>query len=148
MNKNFLLDREYFNINTRNGNIDNKKNVKNENHKNDSIHYLDRNQFSKIEDNIEEKEYKNNNDNYDKINDIRFNNYQNQYRNEIKTERIEYDNNKKEEIYYKPYERNIHIEKNIEMNQMDFTEKNKKTKYYKGIKLDKYDPNINYKDFI
>lgn len=155
MNKDILLDRQYFNINTRGTQQLNndKKKVEGKKYQ---VPFLDRSQFDNDfkKNNKEEKEISkikilnNQEDKYKKINNIRFNDYQVKYKNDINVDRIGYDNNKKEQIYYSPYKRNISIKKKNDINGLDFIDKNQKTEYYKKLDLKKFNPNINYKDFL
>lgn len=141
MNENYLLDRQFFNIDTRNDNYKKKEeNIQEKlNFQNQKLNYIDRNEFNNQ---MDKKINKNN-----KINSIKFDEYQIQHKNGIKTDRIGFNSNNKEEIYYKPYQRNIVIE-NKNLTKLDFIDKNEKTEYYKKIDLQKFDPNINYKDFL
>lgn len=152
MNQNYLLDREFFNISTKDDNFNKKKIEKiNKNQKKikNNILYLDRNEF-KNNHVIEKKELNNKNEEdllNKKINDLKFNNYQNVHK-KIKNDRIEFFNKKKENINYEPYKRNIKIEQNLIINQLDFSDNSKKNDYYKNINLNKFNPNINYNEFI
>lgn len=156
MNQNYLLDREFFNIDTRNEKNNNKKEqtiIKN------NLIYMDRNEFKNQKPLFTEKSNEEkplyNTSNYKedekdkKIQNMRFNPYLTQYRMRKNVDRIGYDNkNEKEQIYYSPYERNnIKIE-NKNLNNLDFIDKNKKTDYYKNVDLNKFNPNINYKNFF
>jgi len=149
MNKDILLDRQYFNINTRGTQqLSNEKKVKEE--KEYQVPFFDRGQFNNNfkKEETQPKIINNEEDKYKKINNMRFNDYQVKYKNDIKVDRIGYNDDKKKQVYYSPYERNIHIEKKNNINGLDFVDKNKKTEYYKNINLKKFDPNINYKDFL
>lgn len=148
MNNNHLLDREYFNIVTRNNN-----NYKNEEKNvqkqivNNNIIYIDREKFNK-NNNTEKKVNIYEDEKDKKMQNMRFNPYLIQYRNRTTVDRIGYNNeNNKEEVYYKPYERNIKVE-NRNLNKLDFIDKDKKSEYYKNIDLKKFNPNINYKNFF
>lgn len=148
MNNNHLLDREFFNITTRNNNNYKKeeKFVKTQINQNNLI-YMDRDQFKKSQNKkkliINQEDEKNK-----KMENMRFNPYLIQYRNRTTVDRIGYNNeNSKEEVYYKPYERNIIVE-NKNLNKLDFIDKDKKSDYYKNVDLKKFNPNINYKDFF
>jgi len=151
MNKDILLDRQYFNINTRGTQqLSNKKKVEEKKYQ---VPFFDRGNFNnnfKKDDKKEIPKIMNNEeDKYKKMNNIRFNEYQIKYKNDIKVDRIGYNNdNKKDQVCYSPYERNICIEQKNNINGLDFIDKNKKTEYYKNINLKKFDPNINYKDFL
>lgn len=153
MNNNHLLDRKFFNIVTRNNNNYNneEKNVKTTINQNNVV-FFDREKFKNQTNTTDNTTINKNidyqNDKDKKINDLRFNSYATKYKNRINLDRIGYnDSNKKEEIYYKPYERNLAV-KNKNLTKLDFIDKNKKTEYYKNINLDKFNPNINYKDFL
>lgn len=154
MNPNHLLDREFFNITTRNNNNFKKeeKKVKIE-MKQTNLIYMDRDEFSKKKyQNIQEKSLNKisntiQEDNNKKIQNMQFNPYLTQYRNKKSVDRIGFNSNQKEELYYKPFERNIKVE-NKNLTKLDFIDKNKKTEYYKSIDLKKFNPNINYKDFL
>lgn len=153
MNTDILLDRKFFNINTRiiKNNLIKKENIKKQDKKEEykkeedkkdkknKIIYMDRNDFKKeIKEDVKDK----------KIQNMQFNSYLIKYRTKKNIDRIGFENNNKEQIFYKPYERNdIKIE-NKNLNNLDFIDKNKNTEYYKKINLKKFNPNINYKDFI
>jgi len=150
MNKDILLDRQYFNINTR-GTQQLNNNNKKETKKEYQVPFFDRGQFNNNfkKEETQPKIINNEEDKYKKINNMRFNDYQVKYKNDIKVDRIGYNNdNKKDQVCYSPYERNICIEQKNNINGLDFIDKNKKTEYYKNINLKKFDPNINYKDFL
>lgn len=160
MNPNYLLDREFFNIQTRNNNTN--ANEKKESKITNNIVYMDRKQFEKQkplfleEKNTDEPLYKTSinmiqeDEKNKKIQNMQFNPYLTQFRNaKSSMDRFSYENdNQKEQIYYTPYERNnIRIE-NKNLNKLDFIDKNKKSEYYKNIDLKKFNPNINYKEFL
>lgn len=161
MNPNYLLDREFFNITTRNTNSITNEQKKETKIVNNTV-YMDRNQFEKqkplfleekkqkdkplykISINMIKKDEKNT-----KIQNMQFNPYLTQYRMGKNIDRICYENNnEKEQIYYKPFERNNIRIKNKNLNKLDFVDKDKKSEYYKKVNLNKFNPNINYKDFI
>lgn len=154
MNNNFLLDREFFNINTRCDKEKKEENKKEKQYKKqeNNIPFLDHGRFNDLyKDKDKDKEVKKYNfskeEQYSKINNYQFNDYQTQYKNMINVDRIGFNNNNKEQKYYSPYDRNIHIEKK-NINGLDFIDKTKKNDYYKNINLKKFNPDINYKDFI
>lgn len=153
---NYLLDRDFFNLNSKNEEKNKKKPIINNN-----TFYMDRDVFQKqkplyLDNNVKNEEtiYKttinitSENKKNKKIHDMQFNPYIVQHRLGKNVDRMSYLNkNEKEQVYYKPFERNITVE-NKQLNGLDFTDKNKETNYYKNINLDKFNPNINYKDFL
>lgn len=152
MNPNYLLDREFFNITTRNNNnYKNEERIVSQEFQKNNIIYMDRDKFTEKKE--EKQQYKktilmtDEDKRNEKINNINFNSYQTQHKLGIKVDRIGYENSQKEQLYYRPFERNIMVE-NKNLTKLDFIEKDKKSEYYKKIDLKKFNPNINYKDFI
>ena len=143
--KNINLDRQYFNINTRGSLLDdhnkmiyNKKNNPN---------YLDRNQFSENILQIEKKD--------DKINNIRFADYQIINKDMQNTDRINsFLINKEKQQINSDFDRLIpnKTKENIIFIPEDTKNKNnlffKNNKNNKKINLDKFNPNIDYSKYL
>ena len=143
--KNINLDREFFNINTR-GSFNDNDNKMIYNKKNNP-HYLDRNQFSENILQIEKKD--------DKINNMRFADYQTINKDISNTDRINsFLINKEKTKKNSQFDRLIpkQIKENIILIPEDTKNKNnlffKNNKNNKKINLDKFNPNIDYSKFL
>lgn len=161
MNPNYLLDREFFNITTRNTNSNTNQEKEQTKIVNNTV-YMDRKDFEKqkplfLQEKKQEDKplYKTSinmiqeDEKNKKIQNMQFNPYMTQYRMGKNMDRIGYENNnQKEQLYYKPFERNNLRIENKNLNKLDFVDKDKKSEYYKNLNLKKFNPNINYKDFI
>ena len=142
--KNINLDRQFFNINTR-GLYNEKKNNKfNEYNEKNNPHYLDRNNFLEINLEIPKKD--------DKINNMIFAKYQT-VNKDMHTERINSYLINKEQVFTSQFDRLIpnKTKENIVLVPEDTTNINnlffKNNKKNKKIKLEKFNPNIDYSKF-
>ena len=142
--KNINLDRQFFNINTR-GLYNEKKNNKfNEYNEKNNPHYLDRNNFLEINLEIPKKD--------DKINNMIFAKYQT-VNKDMYTERINSYLINKEQVFTSQFDRLIpnKTKENIVLVPEDTTNINnlffKNNKKNKKIKLEKFNPNIDYSKF-
>ena len=142
--KNINLDRRFFNINTR-GLYNEKKNNKfNEYNEKNNPHYLDRNNFLEINLEIPKKD--------DKINNMIFAKYQT-VNKDMHTERINSYLINKEQVFTSQFDRLIpnKTKENIVLVPEDTTNINnlffKNNKKNKKIKLEKFNPNIDYSKF-
>ena len=142
--KNINLDRQFFNINTR-GLYNEKKNNKfNEYNEKNNPHYLDRNNFLEINLEIPKKD--------DKINNMIFAKYQT-VNKDMHTERINSYLINKEQVLTSQFDRLIpnKTKENIVLVPEDTTNINnlffKNNKKNKKIKLEKFNPNIDYSKF-
>jgi len=148
ISKNVNLDRQYFNINTR-GTFNEKNNKKfNEIYsQKNNPHYLDRNKFSENILQIEKKD--------EKINDMRFAEYQTINKDMQNVDRINsflINKEKKQNnsqfdrlIPNKTKENIIFIPEDTTNNKNFFFKNNKNNK---KINLDKFNPNIDYSKFL
>jgi hypothetical protein len=141
--KNINLDRQYFNINTR-GSYNENEDKKFLN-SNNNPQYLDRNQFSENLLEIQKKD--------DKINNMRFAEYQTINKDMKNTERINTFIINKEKKYTSQFDRlipnkikenNIIIPEDTTNNNNLFFKNNNKKK----ISLKKFNPNIDYSKFL
>jgi len=141
--KNINLDRQYFNINTRGSyNKDENKKFLNTNN---NPQYLDRNQFSENLLGIEKKD--------DKINNMRFAEYQTINKDMKNTDRVNSFLINKEKKYLSHFDRLIpnKIKKDIIFIPEDTTNKNNsffKNNKNNKINLEKFNPNIDYSKFL
>jgi len=142
--KNINLDRQFFNINTRGSLLDNdNKMIYNEKN---NPHYLDRNQFSENILQIEKKD--------DKINNMRFAEYQTINKDMQNTDRINsFLINKEKKQKNSQFDRLIpnKTKENIIFIPEDTKNKNNlffKNNKNKKINLDKFNPNIDYSKFL
>ena len=139
--KNINLDRQFFNINTR-GLYNEKKNNKfNEYNEKNNPHYLDRNNFLEINLEIPKKD--------DKINNMIFAKYQT-VNKDMHTERINSYLINKEQVFTSQFDRLIpnKTKENIVLVPEDTTNINNLFfKNNKKIKLEKFNPNIDYSKF-
>ena len=139
--KNINLDRQFFNINTR-GSFNDNKMIYN---KKNNPHYLDRNQFSENILQIEKKD--------DKINNMRFAEYQTINKDMQNTDRINsFLINKEKQQNNSQFDRLItnKTTENINLIPEDTSNRNHlffKNKNNKKINLEKFNPNIDYSKF-
>ena len=141
--KNINLDRQFFNINTK-GSFNDNDNKMIYNEKNNP-HYLDRNQFSENILQIEKKD--------DKINNMRFAEYQTIDKDMQNTDRINsFLINKEKQQNNSQFDRLISNKTKENIIFIPEDTKNKNNLFFKNnknkINLDKFNPNIDYSKFL